>query len=519
MSTQPSFAFILTTICLAVIVLFCPAIIAQGTKPKVQKQTAQLYVQMGHYNRAELVVVSPDGKTVASTDRSNITLWETSTGRELGILPQSVRQGPASLTFSPDGKTIASIDNNSESIILWDITTREKSREFEGKVGGGPVAFSPDNKMIALYSKTSVKLWSLESGKEIKTLPNIFSLGIKTNLAFSPDSKTLALVNIDNEDYELQLWNIAIGKKVRTFPMNDTSSLITFSPDGKTLAVSDDTATKLLKVTTGQVLRIYEDIKAFYGLTFTSDSKMMLVIGSYGRLYMRDVATDQKLEKKEQLISNSCKHSSSGTSKDGRTIALACDDGTIKLWDLVLEKEIQTFKGYAKSVASLALSPDGKTIALGRDDSLISLWNLATGELRNFAGHALKVGSIAFSPDGKTIASEEESGVIKLWNALTGQEIRTIRKVTENLTSNLSVVFSRDGKLVASLKTEDEDGNFIKLWDVATGQEAEGLAGVKEHDLLSDLRDNSYFSEKPPTPRVFYRRELDVKPLVIALKK
>ncbi|MEH2070391.1 MAG: caspase family protein [Nostoc sp.] len=158
-------------------------------------------------------------------------------------------------------------------------------------------------------------------------------------------------------------------------------------------------------------------------------------------------------------------------SPDGKTIASASADNTVKLWNAVTGKEITTLKGHSNFVGGVAFSPDGKTIASASADNTVKLWNTATGkEITTLKGHSNFVYSVAFSPDGKTIASAGVDKTVKLWNAATGKEITTLKGHSNEVNS---VAFSPDGKTIASASAD----KTVKLWNAATGKEITTLKG------------------------------------------
>jgi WD40 repeat protein len=130
--------------------------------------------------------------------------------------------------------------------------------------------------------------------------------------------------------------------------------------------------------------------------------------------------------------------------------------------------------GYSEYVYSLAFSPDGKTLASASGDNTIRLWEIKTGRLVNsFAEHSEPVHSVAFSPDGKTLASGSKDRTIKLWDVRAGKLIRTIfnGEIGKSYGEVYSVAFSPNGKTLASASTAsgEDDKSTLKLWDVNTG--------------------------------------------------
>jgi WD40 repeat protein len=154
-------------------------------------------------------------------------------------------------------------------------------------------------------------------------------------------------------------------------------------------------------------------------------------------------------------------------SPDGKILASASRDGTVRLWDVATHRQIgNPLTGHAGGVTSVAFSPDGTTLATGTGyrDRTVRLWDVATHrQIGNpIAGHAGTVFSVAFSPDGKAVASGSFSGTTQLWDVTTHRQIG--KPFTGNLGAVLSVAFSPHGKILATGTGYDT----VQLWDVAT---------------------------------------------------
>src|SRR5262249_48333772 len=98
--------------------------------------------------------------------------------------------------------------------------------------------------------------------------------------------------------------------------------------------------------------------------------------------------------------------SSVAFSPDGKTLASASWDQTIKLWDVSAGRELATLKGHTSSVSSVCFSPDGRALASASWDRTIRLWDLPGGRKpRVLQGHTAPVNAVCFSPDGRSLAS------------------------------------------------------------------------------------------------------------------
>src|SRR5947209_5077881 len=106
-----------------------------------------------------------------------------------------------------------------------------------------------------------------------------------------------------------------------------------------------------------------------------------------------------------------------------------------------------TLKGHTEVVFAVAFSPDGKTLASASQDNTIKLWGVKTGEEHAILkGHTSVVSSVAYSPDGKTLASASRDKTIKLWDVQTGKEQTTLKGHTNIV---FAVAYSPDGKTLA----------------------------------------------------------------------
>ena len=158
-----------------------------------------------------------------------------------------------SVAFSPDGRLLATGADDG-SVRLFDVTSAAHPRQLTLVRGAGAtdpiytVVFAPDGTLVAAASvnTNSVQLWRLAGDGLARAGPDLGGMAsYPIGLAFTPDSRTLAIGNSDKHVY---LWDVASPARPRrlgaplTGPSGQTWT-VAVSPDGKALAAGANDGT------------------------------------------------------------------------------------------------------------------------------------------------------------------------------------------------------------------------------------------------------------------------------------
>jgi uncharacterized protein with WD repeat len=146
---------------------------------------------------------------------------------------------------------------------------------------------------------------------------------------------------------------------------------------------------------------------------------------------------------------------------EGRWLATASSDHTVRIWDILKREVNHTFTQLTNAVLSLAFSPDGRYLATGDAARNISVWQTTSWDLTTNLttySESNNVAGLRFSSDAKFLFVAE-SGFVGVW------EVDSWRRVAQLVGSSQRatvVAASADGALVAV------GGESIQLYEVGT---------------------------------------------------
>lgn len=426
---------------------------------------------------AESVSFSPDGNTMATYNHAGILhLWDVATYELLKTFenpPELIDHinSDANITFSPDGSTIVTLTYNTvshkQALYLWDVPTSTLRDILRGPYFWVEyMSYSPDGNTLVVTTDPGIFLWDVATGEiRDRLVGNV----LNPQTAISPDGKTLATGRV--------LWDLSTGRRKDPVLHNPNVFLsrigttaienVLFSPDGRTLAISEFNTVMLFDVATGTLLHTIDGHvgrpQNVESMAFSPDSSL-LATGSVhyslgkGELFLWNVTTGQR---KKNFIEHVGNVYSLSFSPDGKILAVGIDD-TVHLMDAATGEISNIFPRKGRNVYSLSFSPDGKILATGSDDK-VRLWDVATGTIRTtfdtiFQEHTPNIWNVKFSPNGKTLAASIYN-TVHLWDVATN-DIKAVFK--GHVDDVYSISFSPDGGTLAS---GSRDGTVL-LWKI-----------------------------------------------------
>lgn len=148
---------------------------------------------------------------------------------------------------------------------------------------------------------------------------------------------------------------------------------------------------------------------------------------------------------------------------DGKILASAGGEGTVRLWNVVTGKPAGVLKGHEGAVHAIAFTNDGTLLASAGADKTVRLWSVPQGDaLAVLPGHTDQVAALAFSPNGQMLASGGHDKTVKLWDVAKRTLLVSKQDHADKV---LALAFSADGKTLATGGADQT----VRLCDPSTG--------------------------------------------------
>jgi WD40 repeat protein len=427
----------------------------------------------------ERLAWSADGKLLASLGVDGTTrVWAVPSGQQRGGF--QTEQRVYTVALSADGKTLATAAADG-MIKLWETASGRQ----RGSLKGGSifaVAWTEDNKLLASASLDgTIKLWDPASGQERDTLKGL-AIGLPYMVDLSTQDLRTPVVVRGAEGATIKLWDAATDQERDSFKGQE-GPILWVAHGGRTRASMTRAGTIRLWDTAGARERRASLKGRPAGLPaavgWSEDGKRVALVGWDGTIKLWDAASGQ--ERASLLGGSHLIVARAAWGVGSKLVAREEKSGRISLWDPASGRHRATVGGHNGKVLWLAWSVDGKTLASAGKDGTIRLRYTARDQERT----SLKMHSaglaVAWSNDGKALAAVGEDGRIQQWEAASGQE-----RASRRLPAPLGVggaAFSADGKTLAWVAIADRrtlaQESTIRLWDMERGREHASLKGLK----------------------------------------
>jgi WD40 repeat protein len=193
-------------------------------------------------------------------------------------------------------------------------------------------------------------------------------------------------------------------------------------------------------------------------ITFSPDGKLLAIGDTNGEIRLWQVINAQQILR---LKGHESWVWSVSFSPDGQMLASSSDDRTVKLWNVQDGACLQTLRGHSKGIWDSSFSPDGRMLATSSEDKTIKVWNIDTALCtKTLQGHSSGVWAVDFSAGrgaspketGQVLASGSQDETTKLWDVATGENIRTLKADSSYEGMNITGVRGLSQAQKASLK-------------------------------------------------------------------
>jgi WD40 repeat protein len=441
----------------------------------------------GHSDSVNGVALSADGRRAVSTSWDHtLKVWDVDTGREIPTFAGHSdivhkvalsADGRYAVSASSDnmlkildfhsGREVRTLSGHINIVTSRSIQVNRRGREVRTFMSP-VVALSADGRRAAASDDQTLKVWDVDSGREVCILTG--HTGSVYGVALSADGRRAVS---GSDDQTLKVWDLDSGREVRTLAgHSDSVNDVALSADGRrAVSASSDNILMVWDLDSRTALNsLATHTDAVRGVALSQDGRRAISASTDCTLKVWDADTGREVR---TLAGHAEPVTEVALSADGRRAVSSSTDCTLKVWDTDSGSELRTLEGHSSSTfTGVALSADGQCVIFASGDTTVKVWNLEMGReiVRTLTGHSDRVNGVALSADGRWAVSASRDTTLKVWDLEAGREIRTL---TGHSRSVDRVALSADGRHAVSASWD----KTLKVWDLEAGREIRTLTG------------------------------------------
>lgn len=379
------------------------------------------------------------------------------------------------LAWSPDGATFVTEGPEDTGVIdVRDAATGQSLLAWHGHdVDVNDVAFSGDGTVLASAGDDgAVRAWDPATGEELGSIQGEPD-GEVWGSSLSHDGSLLAATGPDSV---VRVLDLTRGEVVLEFDALEDPNATSFSPDGRMLVVSADGPPHavVLDLASGQQLFSLDGHEyAVFRASWSPDGRWLATASMDSTVRLWDGRTG---EPRFALHGHTGPVMDADWSPDGSRLVTGSLDGSAKVWEIgpVSTREVLTLTGHGtrSGIVGVAFSRDGSHVMLGpMDISAVQVWDVSlAGDAQwwNLPA-ATHYSRASFTPDGEELVNTSGDGSVTVWSMKTGAEVLTTAPGPGPVT-NIEV--SPDGSLIAG-----GGENGVGVWEATTGRKVTQISG------------------------------------------
>lgn len=499
-------------------------------------------ITTGHNDQINAMSVSSDNHFLASAGNNKIIkIWDISSNREFRSI-SGLDGRPYALKFSPDNIHLAAL-STSDELIIWNVLTGEEIHSSPASTANHNIVFLDNgNKVIFINDNSQLSLYDLNSKTESTVNKEIyctdFAANSNKNMLYVLDlNGTMNYVNLKTNailkqinlfdkaqfsmhsskisnngkyiisayyDDIIRVFDIQQGKfiysspkpksKIMAFEIDEANPYIYYTyhsgevvffdyqqkkiihtykdssfivncfasyPSGDAVAIANYNVIKLINLKTKKPFKIFKPkISKIINLAYDQQGRYLAVANNKVKIFIWDLKLNKIVDSLQGFFP--CEFS-----PDGKELMTMSYTTNMACWDTDSWKKKYEYKTEYELIQKITYSPNGKYVAGAGYQNIVRIWDRSNQKLiKKLKGHTAGILALDFHPTKPIIASGSHDGTLKIWDFEKGKELNSF---TDQTISVSGVKFNIDGSLLASsawdktiLLRETNDWSIVK---------------------------------------------------------